>query len=91
MLVLQCNKRRNVDVQTGFKTYKVPARLEVVMVAEIVSVVLAGAERTLEVIVVVSVVEVVSVIGTSVVVTAGAVETTFVVMEKYSSTPVQDT
>ena len=75
----------------GFKTYKVPARLDVVMVAEIVSVVLAGAERTLEVIVVVSVVEVVSVIGTRVVVTAGAVEIIFVVMEKNSSMPVQDT
>ena len=75
----------------GFKTYNVPARLDVVMVAEIVSAVLAGAERTLEVIVVVSVVEVVSVIGTRVVVTAGAVETIFVVMEKNSSMPVQDT
>lgn len=51
------------------------------IVVEIVSVVLAGAERTLEVIVVVSVVEVVSVIGARVVVTAGAVETTFVVTE----------
>ncbi len=77
--------------RNGIQTYTVPARLVVVMVAEIVSVVLAGAERTLETIVVVSVVEVVSVIGTRVVVTAGAVETTFVVMEKYSTMPVHDT
>ena len=61
------------------------------MVVVNVWVVLAGVERTLEVIVVVSVVEVVSVIGGRVVVTAGAVETTFVVTEKYSTTPVQET
>ena len=62
-----------------------------VMVVDIVSVVLAGAERTLDVIVVVTVVEVVSVIGTKVVVTAGAVETIFVVTEKYSTMPLHDT
>ena len=73
------------------RTYKVPARLDVVMVVEIVSVVLAGAERTLEVMMMVSVVEVVSVTGIRVVVTAGAVETTFVVTEKYSTIPVHDT
>ena len=61
------------------------------MVAENVSVVLAGAERTLDVIVVVSVVEVVSVTGTKVVVDVGAVATTFVVIEKYSTVPVHDT
>lgn len=60
------------------------------IVVEIVSVVLAGAERTLEVIVVVSVVEVVSVMGTRVVIFAGAVETIFVVTEKYSITPVHE-
>lgn len=40
---------------------------------------------------VVSVVEVVSVIGIKVMVTAGAVETTFVVMENYSIMFVHDT
>lgn len=77
--------------QTRVSTYLVPARLVVVMVVDIVSVVLAGAERTLDVIVVVTVVEVVSVIGTKVVVTAGAVETIFVVTEKYSTMPLHDT
>ena len=62
-----------------------------VMVVEMVSVVLAGAERTLDVIVVVTAVDVVSVIGTRVVVTAGAVETIFVVTEKYSTMPLHDT
>ena len=77
--------------QTRVSTYLVPARLVVVMVVESVSVVLAGAERMLEVIVVVTVVEVVSVMGTRVVVTAGAVETIFVVTEKYSTMPLHDT
>ena len=61
------------------------------MVVETVDVVLAGVERALSVIVVVSVVEVVSVCGTWVVVNIGAVETTLVETEKYSTTPMHET